>query len=321
MKFLVVMGKTIGDLMGLKRTLALVFVGLTPVIFISLASWRNTFQSGTMSLEMQTHFLLGYFIILVFLWLAGFFLAYLVVGSSGQEFVAKEEEKGTLLLMVSKPISRFQFLLGKFLGLVLTSLLLELIVLFSSVLLFWGLLGLDPDTISALMSLIPWIFLFSILVTLLFAAISIALSALFKNDIVRSLLLALTIMLVFGLGPMLRMIWPSTYEDYSLYYIDGSYNLGNAYVMVLDQAESGRMTPQYQAWLGITTGAYRAGAEMVLTMFLGMAGSFDPEIGAMPPSIERTNYLNPAVSILLCLLVTVAAFGVATVALNRKEVH
>ena len=85
---------------------------------------------------------------------------------------------------------------------------------------------------------------------------------------------------------------------------------------------SGRMTPQIQAYLGIFTGTYKAGMEeAVLAMFTGSAESFDTDIGAMPPSLEKTNYLNPAVSVLLCLAVSAAALGVARVAIARKEVY
>ena len=80
------------------------------------------------------------------------------------------------------------------------------------------------------------------------------------------------------------------------------------------------MSPITQAWLGIATGAYEAGTEVLLAAFLGGA-AFDPDIGAMPPSLERTTKLSPAISIGLILVGTVAAFGAASVALNRKEVQ
>lgn len=320
MRFHIVMGKTIAELMSLKRTIAIVAVGLAAGVGLHFLMWQRLFQIGDMSLEMQASSLVGYFLMISFMFLAGFYLAY-IVGISGLEFVAKEEERGTLLLMVSKPISRFQFLLGKFLALVLTSLLLELIVLLGSVLLLEKLLELDPDILEALLGLVPWIFLFSVIVGLLFAAISIAISALIKNEPIRGLLLMLIIVLIFGAGPGVRMMWPNAYEDYHLYYVDGGYNLGNAYTMLLDQAESGRMTPQIQALSGIFTGSYKTGAEeLILTMFLGASESFDPDIGAMPPSLEPTNYLSPVVSVLLCLVISSAALGVARVAMERKEV-
>jgi ABC-type transport system involved in multi-copper enzyme maturation permease subunit len=283
--------------------------------------WRESFRSGTMSLEMQTHSLVGYFLLVSFMWIAGFYIAY-VITASGIDFISKEEQEGTLLLMVSKPISRFQFILGKFLALLVTTLLLELVIIFGSIVVFWILLGLDADIIKPLIGLVPWIFLYSIIVVILFDALAIAISALFRGNVIKTVITMLLIMLIFGLGPILRMTWPTTYENYHLHYIDPGYHLGNIYVSLSGQAEGGRMTPQIQAYLGIFTGTYKAGMEeMVLAMFTGSSESFDPDIGAMPPSLEKTNYLNPAVSVLLCLAVSAAALGVARLAIERKEVY
>jgi len=320
MRFHVVMYKTTGDLLSLWRVLALVAVGLAPTVIWSLGVWQGDFEQGVMSLEMQTSRLVDHFMIVSFFWMAGYFLAYLVVGVSGLELVDREYERGTLLLMVSKPISRTQLLLGKYVALVLTGLLLEAIILLGSVLLFWGLLGLDPDIVSALLRLLPWIFLLSLFVILLFASISIAMSTMIANDVVRSVVFTVVVLVAYSGGPIMRAQWNDYYEDYYLYYIDASYNLGNAYVRLLEQTETGRITPQYQAWLGLATGAYKAGAGDVLAMFLG-GGESDPDIGALSPSLERTTLLSPLVSIGLCLLVTVGALGVANAGLNRKEVQ
>ena len=322
MAFSVVMARTMGELLGLRRTAILLVVGLLPVWFVAYVVWRGSFQAGAMALPMQTGFLAGYFLVVSFLWLTGFYLAYLLIGTSGLELIDGERQKGTLLLMVSKPISRLQFLLGKFLALVVTSLLLEAIVLLGSILVFVLVLGIDPDTTSALWGLMPWMFLFSVLATLLFASVSIALSTLVSSNLIRSVGFMAILMVVFVAGIVLRFGWPGIYEDYRLYYMDGGYNLGNAYVMLLDQAETGRMTPQSQAWLGLTTGAYKAGAqEVLLTMFMGSAASFDPDIGAMPPSLEKSGYLSPAVSVALCLAIAAGAFTAAATGLNRKEVY
>ena len=175
-------------------------------------------------------------------------------------------------------------------------------------------------SVAALLNLLPWIFLFSLFVIFAFASLSIALSTLVTSYLARNAILIVIVAIVFAAGPVLRVQWPDIYEDYRLYYVDVSYNLGNAYVPLMEKAEAGRMLPVFQAWLGITTGAYKAGTEVLLAAFLG-GEAFDPDIGAMPPSLERTTYLAPAFSIGLSLLATVAAFGVANLSLNRKEVQ
>lgn len=320
-RFHVVMVKTMRELMTVRRMLALVVGGLLLVVFMSMVVWRETFKADNMSLDMQTSFLVGYFVLLSFLWMMGFYLAYLVVGSTGLGLIDREKEKGTLLLMVSKPISRTQFLLGKFLALVLTSLLLEAVILLASVVVLWQLLGLDPDTVGALLELLPWMLLFAVLVTPVFASISVALSALGGSDVARSVAFLAFLVFVFAAGPVMRLEYPNIYKDYRLYYLDGGYNLSNAYILVLDPVETDRMTPQAQADLGIATGAYQSAAEVLMAQLVGVGGVIDPDIGAMPPSLERTTYIAPAVSIGLILVVAAAGFWVASVALNRKEVQ
>ena len=320
-KAIIVMEKTIRELMGLRRLVVVIIAGLAPAVFFGAVFWRESFRSGIMSLEMQTHTLVGYFLLLSFIWIVGIYIAY-VITASGMDFISKEEEEGTLLLMVSKPISRFQFILGKFLTLLVTTLLLELVILFGSILLLWVLLGLDAEIIRALVGLVPWIFLYSVIMVILFDTLTIAISTLFKNRVLKTVLTMLLVMLIFGVGPILRTVWPNTYENYHLHYIDPGYHLGNIYVSLLDQAESGRMTPQIQAYLGIFTGTYEAGMEeVVLLMFMGSTESFDPDMGAMPSSLERTDYLTPLVSVLLCFAVSAVALGVAKVAMERKEVY
>lgn len=319
-KSIIVMNKTISELMSLRRLAAALFIGLAPAILFGFV-WREIFSSGTMSLEMQIRSMVGYFMLISFVWTVGAFIAYVII-VSGTDSISKEEESGTLLLMVSKPISRFQFILGKFLGLLVTTLLLEILILFGSVFIFWLTLGLDPETVGALLSVAFWIFLYSIIVVILFDALAIAMSTLLKSQVLKITLSILLVGFIFTFGLILRSQWPSTYEKYHLGYIDPGYHLGNIYVSAVEQVESGRITPQTQAYMGLINGTYSAGIEeTILVMFIGTSKSFDPDIGAMPPSLERTNYLNPMFSALLCLAVSATAMGVAKISIERKEVY
>lgn len=318
-KTVIVANKTISELMSLKRLAAGLLIGLAPAILFGFV-WRENLSAGTMSLEMQMRTMVGYFMLISFVWIVGAFIAYLII-TSGIDSVSKEEEDGTILLMVSKPISRFQFILGKFLGLLVTILLLEVVILFGSIFIFWLILGLDPETIGSLLSVASWIFLYSIIVAILFDALAIAMSTIFKSQMLKITLSLVLVMLIFLFGFIMRIQWPSTYEKFHLGYIDPGYHLGNIYVSVVEQVESGRITPQTQAYMGLINGTYSAGLEeAVLVMFTGASQSFDPDIGAMPPSLERTNYLNPIFSVLLCLIVSASALWVSKIAIERKEV-
>ena len=120
MRFPVILEKTLDDLVKLRRMAILVVVGaaLTVLMVYLMGS------GGDMSLEMQTQMVLDYFSMFVFLWTTGFVLA-MTVATAGAGFIAKEHDDGTLLLLVSKPINRFEIVLGKFLALMISSILLQ----------------------------------------------------------------------------------------------------------------------------------------------------------------------------------------------------
>ncbi len=316
-----VMAKTIRDLLGARRVIVAILGGQALAMFLSLVAWADAFEVGRMGLDMQTSYLVGYFITVSFFWMTGLFLAYMVVGTSGLELVDQERKRGTLLLIVSKPIGRLQFLAGKFLALVLTAALLEAAILLVSAMAVKALLGFGPHVLTALLKVLPWIFLFSLLVIVVFTAVSVALSTLVRSALVRNGVFTLVLVAVFAVGPVMRMAWPDIYEDYRVYYFDGGYNLGNVYVDILDQTATVRLGPQAQAWLGITTGAYRAGAEELSTALVGAEGAFDPDIGAMPPSMERSTYVSPAVSLVGIVAVAVAVMAVAAIAFRREDVQ
>ena len=201
-------------------------------------------------------------------------------------------------------------MLGKFLALVMNTMILQALVLFLSILVFWMVLPLDPDTFEALLGLLPWVFLYSLLVTVAFGSISIAFSALMKSRVKITLVLMLIIMLVFFIGMIPRMLFTTTYENYYLYYPDLGYHLGNTFTMFMDQAESGQMMPQNQPFMTAFAGTYK-----------GVEESFDPDIGAMPPSLELTNYVTPVTSVAIWVGIFVIMLGLAAWAIEKKEVH
>jgi ABC-type transport system involved in multi-copper enzyme maturation permease subunit len=321
MAFWPVYMRTLRSLLGLRRTVIMYALGLWPSWFFPLVIWQRLFESGTMSLDMQTSFIAGYFVLMSFLWIAGFFLAYLLVGSSGLGMIANEQERGTLLLLISKPISRTHLLLGKFAALVSAALIYEMSMLLMSVALLTLLLDLDPQTVSVLTGIALWTFLFGILISSLFAAVSMLFSTVVRSGAARGAVFTGALLFVFFFGPIMRLAFPSEYSDYWLYYIDAGHNLGNAYVALLDDGRSAPLTPQGQAWVGIATGAYTGGPGLLLSSFLGGPSNFDPDISGMPVSLDRTTYVHPLLSLTLIVAATAAALYAARNSLNRREIQ
>lgn len=318
MKFPIVTVKTVRDLMSFKRVLAVTLIGLLPS-FILAVNWGGSDWAKGLSLEMASNTLVGYFMILTFMWMAGFYFAY-VIANGGMEFVSKEEETGTLLLMVSKPIGRFEFILGKYLALVITSLILQMLMLSAAIVLIWAVADLDHEIVGDLLELVPWLLIYSSIVSILFASITVFLGTLIRGRATMIAISTVIIALVFMAGLITRIGWMDTYDSKSLYFIDPGYQLGNTYMALSENAESGQMIPKVQALFGMFTGGYKTGTEeLVLTTFLG-SSAIDPDIGAMQPSLDETNYINPFISVLFCLGVSGALLWGTKVSIERKEV-
>lgn len=309
MRFHVIMWKTLGDLMNLKRVVLLVVIGASLPLIILGPVLRSNFEKEPMSVEMQTQYLLDYFTILLFVWVAGFFLA-LAVATTAAGFISKEHDEGTLLILVSKPINRFEIILGKFLALVISSMLLQGIILCLCVLVFWAILSLDPYTVRAVLSLLPWAFLYSVLVILVFGSIAVTLSTVMRSRTKIMLVLMVLVMLVFFVGIIPRTMFAGTYESYYLYYPDLGYHLGNAFVLLLDQSGSWEVMPMNQVMLAAFTGTYEFSED-----------SFDPDINAWPSSLEMTNYVQPMISVLIWIAVCMGSIALSAVAIKRKEVY
>ncbi len=311
MGFRLIMRKTLVDLTGPVRTPLLILAGISIPVLVSLG-WQWGLER--LPLHMQTHYMLGNFLSISFIWIVGFFLA-LMVSATAASFISKESSDGTLLLLVSKPISRWQIVLGKLSALALNAIFLEAIILLLLVLLFWFLLPLEIDTFKALLGAIPWVVLYSLIVTLTLGSISIALSALMRSRVKIMVIVMVIIIFVFLFGFIAHVMFPETYEDYHLYYLDMSHHLGNIFIPFIEQAEGGQIIPQYhQALLYFT----HASAPMESMPTLQYS---DLSIGGVFYPAELTHYVSPAVSIGIWLAIFVIALGLAMVVIERKEVH
>ena len=320
MPWIPVFMKTARSLMGFRRVLIMHVLGLTPAWFFPLVTWQALFASGSMSLDMQTGYLAGYFVLITFLWTAGFFLSYLLVGSSGLGMISSEEDRGTLLIMLSKPISRTQLLLGKYLALVVTTLVYEFSILLGSILILTLILDLDQQVVSELMRMAPAVMIYSAMLAALFAALSVLLSGVIRSGPVRGAVFTALLLYVFVAGPVMRLAWPDTYEQYRVYYADAGYNMGNTYLTLLGGAESDLMTPQGQAWFGITTGTFSGGPGVLLSTFVGSPADIDRDLGAAPPFLERAEHIPWYLSMIMILGVAAAALYGANSSLLRREI-
>ena len=309
MGFRAVVRKTLIDLTGWKRTLILLVLGLLIPVLNGIF-WRFELQNAGLSPDMETFFLLKRFIGISFIWTSGLFLAFAVVTSAAGA-ISKESNDGTLLTLVSKPIARRQIVLGKMAAIVMHALLTVTVILLIQAVILWFVLPVEAPTFGKLLLAIPWILLYSLLVILVFASISLALSSLIDNQVVITVLACGLIFFTFLFGSISMMFIrnPQTYEDNYVYMIDGSYQLGNAFAPALEQALGGEMLPAGELGeITYFTGIFKGGRS-------GGGSSSDYSYPG-----ELANYVTPAVSAILLMVLVAGALTVAVVTTERKDV-
>ncbi len=310
MGFRAVVRKTLIDLTGWKRTIILLIVGLL-VPTITAFVWRSELRNAGLAPRMETFVVLKHFIGISFIWTAGFFLAFAVVTSAAGA-ISREANDGTLLALVSKPISRRQIVLGKFVGIVVHALLMVAVILLVQAVLLWFLLPVEAPTYAALLKALPWVLLYSLLVILVFASLSLALSSLIDNQVVVTVLSCGAILFLFLFGPILGTWFAlneNSYEKNHLYMIDGAYQFGNAFAPAMEQALGGEMLPaeelgEIKYFAGIFEG--------------GRAG--DPSSAEYYYPGQLANYVQPAVSTVLLVLLAAGCTTAAVAVVERKDV-
>lgn len=311
MGFRAIVRKTLIDLTGWKRTIILLLLGLIVPVLTSIA-WRSHLHTAGLSPDMVTYYVLKSFVGISFIWTTGFFLAMAVVTSAAGA-ISKESHEGTLLTLVSKPIPRRQIVLGKFTGIVIHSLLMITVVFLIQAVMLWFILPVEAPTFARLLLAIPWMILYSLLVILVFASVSLALSSLIDNQVVITVLACGVVFFMFMFGPVSTMIFsvkPQGYQDHYVYMIDGSYQLGNAFAPALKQALGGKMLPSQElSEIRYFAGIFKGGR-------LEDSGSSSEY---MYPG-ELANYVKPAVSATLLMVLVAGCLAVAVVMTERKDV-
>lgn len=301
--FLAVYRKTLGDLSEPKSIVAYLIVFLSVLFFLALG-FTGELPDGVTSLPLaeQELELLKLYAPLSWFWGAG--IGLLAAGSLLVSLtLATEAERGTLDLVLSKPVRRWEVLLAVFLAnitflfaVAVASVLLVAVALyvmggFSAAALDGGVFAVLPATL-----------VYTLFVCAFINAVGMAVSVFTRSRLQTAALTAVVPVLFFVLF-VARVFPGSIYEDYSLYLLDVGYHLGNVYTLVVD-AVAGPFSPEVQAQVGFWTGVYEV-----------------PENpGAVEGSLELIGYVDPGVSLALCLLVTLGSLAVAIVQFQRLDV-
>ena len=256
------------------------FVGLTYVIGV-IAVEPLPDDVATLPLQAQEQWLIEAVSQVSFAWGAGVPVMVLVtvLAATG---IATEYERGTLRILLSKPIRRRDVLLGKFAAIFLLTFLVMVAGLLLSASAVFYLSGASPGAIAGSIGhLLPGNLVYALVVSFVVASAGTFLAVTTGNRIRTVLGVLLIPALFFGFMVLRFAPTGDVYEGFRLYLVDVNYHFGNAFVFVHD-AVGTEFNPATQSSLATTTGVFDATESGVDPLVGGIAGSV-PLVGHVPP--------------------------------------
>ncbi len=229
----------------------------------------------------------------------------IVLTASSATLISGEVDKGTMVLLVSKPITRNNVVFGKYFAIILYGLGISIIDLF--------LVCLIAFFKHPFYDLIPFFnlhFIYSWIVIFFFSTISLGFSLLSDNPkvslLIPIILISITFLAFFAFKPMLTT--PTTpngltyYEAFQLYHFDIGYHFINVY----DWMYTNLISPipvGLQRWLS-GWGIYKV--------------YFDEM--TIEETITRTNYYAPQFSLIYLVVVALVILTIGYIIFRRKDI-
>lgn len=269
---------------------------------------------ATMPLHIQEQELAAAFSQLAFLWGVGIPMMVLVsvLAANG---IAKESQTGTLRILLSKPIRRWEVIGGKFAAIFLFAVLTMLAGILLSAVLVFHFLGADLAAVSpmalsgGIWALVPGILAYALFVGFVTGAVGTAIAVVTGSRMGTVLATLLIPVVFFAFIPVRLLAGATIYLDYRLYFVDLNYHFGNPYVFLLE-ALGVEFSPTTQSALGTATGVYDTTGTGV-----------DPLVGGMDPSVPLAGHVPPIVSLLGLLVGAGALLAVAVVYFERADIQ
>jgi len=298
--------QTLSEIATLNRSLIFLFTcALIPYI-----AAREAFEDITsMPVDVQALLLREIFFLLAYLWMGGIVLG-LFTAITVASFISRESGTGTLLILVSKPLHRWEIVFGKYLAFLVYILALEFIALVSVAYIMVTVSGVHFSVFWYLLARVPFLLLYTTFVAAVFAAITIGLSVLTRST--GKIIMAmsgLVILSYFGMF-IIRVQYSTYYDAYDLQHIDLGYHMGNVYLLLME-GFGYRPTPFLQGIMGSFAGTHDV---------QGFSSLNEADQGFLLPSLPRTGYYSQVESLLIWTGLTIALMTAAVFRLYRKDV-
>lgn len=311
MKIQTVIKKTLEDFSDPK----FLIIFLVPFVVITLLLSAGITAGGpedlaSLPLRTQERQLVESFSQLSFIWLAGIPVMALIAIVSAN-YIGKEEEDGSLRILLSKPVRRWEVIMGKFLSIFVFSFLVMVTGMFLGSALIFIMSGASASAIGgSIMSIMPGNIAYAIFVSFFVSSLGTGISVVTGSRLKTAIsVIILSVILLFSFI-IVRMATQAMglYQSYYIYSVDLNYHLGNSYVFLL-RSLTGGLAPPVQSGLSAITGTFDVSGAGV-----------DPLVGGMPTSLPLAGYVSPVVSFAGVVLISVAILAYAVYRFERKDI-
>ena len=243
----------------------------------------------------------------VFFWMLGIAFTS-VIGTSGSSLIAEEVSSGTLLILVSKPISRIKIFLGKYIALYIYGMLVSFLSIF---ILGWASALIQSGNLDHFIALIPFLtalFAYSLFLLFLFTSITMAFSSIFKKSRTTSMIVIIIVMISYLAFFLIRMLTGTFYSVFQLYHFDLGYHLGNVFIFFIESLNAIPPSINWQMNFGMMTGVYETVPNLDPDQYINLGG------------LEKTNYYLPIFSLLLWVVIAVLLLIFGIFSLKKREI-
>jgi ABC-type transport system involved in multi-copper enzyme maturation permease subunit len=288
---------------------ALIFLIVATIVpFLVAFLWVDAAGVKDYPLDIQALMLRDYLFFVTYFWVAGivlaFFASWIVT-----DFVAGEVSRGTLLSLITKPIHRWEVILGKFIAYIIFITIMEAIAIFITIYVLVTFSGAHISVMGELVQYIPILLLFALFVALVFGTIPLALSTISKSRVLVMIIMAALVIVMYIVFYIIRSRDPDFYMDYQLYHFDIGYHMGNIFNSFIETANIS-LTPTFQEQMGLFAGTHDLGISLD-----------EPDQGFQLASIPLTNYYSKAASWVIWTLIPLGLTILALFKLKKKEVQ
>jgi ABC-type transport system involved in multi-copper enzyme maturation permease subunit len=303
LRFHIIARRELEKILTIPRSLIFIIAAIiVPFLVADAADVKNY------PLDIQALMLKDILFFVTYFWVAGlvlvFFASWIVT-----DFVAGEVSRGTLLSLITKPIHRWEVILGKFIAYIIFIIIMEVIAIFITIYVLVTVSESHISVIGELVQYIPILLLFSLFVAVVFGTIPLALSTISKSRVLVMIIMAALVIVMYLGFYIIRSGSADYYIDYQLYHFDLGYHMGNIFVSFTDAANI-QLTPTFQEQMGLFAGTHDLGISLD-----------EPDQGFKLASIPLTNYYSQTTSWLIWTLMPIGLTILAIFKMNRKEVQ